>query len=58
MTTNSQAGEAPEAPVKPPPPCFCDARHPRQAAIRCMLPKGHIGSHFCGGLSMGVEWED
>ena len=38
--------------------CRCDAPHPKLVSVRCLRAKAHDGLHYCGGPSMGIEWED
>lgn len=37
--------------------CRCNVPHPRLASVHCLRAKGHEGKHYCGGPSMGIEWE-
>jgi hypothetical protein len=40
----------------------CGNPHPKNNGdyinLYCILPKGHKGKHYDGGVSIGVEWEN
>ena len=38
--------------------CRCAVLHPKLKSVECLRARGHSGKHYCGGSSVGIEWED